>query len=193
MHTPGSIAPIALAAAVGLVSLTAPARAEDAFIFKGGVMRSTHDEQSIDNADRGLASTSDNTYAVAWEKRLSRDHAMGVELVRFNTDWQGPGAAKGEIKSRIVMFTVKRYLPQPGNLYPFVGVGIGGAHATVSGLDFDPAIGLALQVGGGIEWRGELLGLYGEVKGLYANPGNAFGDDINNSGVGAFAGVSLRF
>ena len=184
-------------ALIGLCGLTAPAtvlaQAEDAFIFKGGVLRQTHDEQVIDNANRSLANTSDNTFAIAWEKRLDRDRAMGVEVVRFNTDWQGPGAAKGVIKSRVVMFTAKRYLPQPGNLYPFVGVGIGGAHATVSGLNFDPAIGLALQVGGGVEWRGELVGLYGEVKGLYADAGNTSGDDINNSGIGAFVGVSLRF
>ena len=180
-------------ALVGLASLTAPAMAEDAFILKGGVVHHTRDEQVIDTANRSLANTSDNTFAIAWEKRLDRDRAMGIELVRFNTDWRGPGTAKGVIKTRAVMFTAKRYLPQPNNLYPFVGVGIGGAHATVSGLDFDPAIGLALQVGGGVEWRGELVGLYGEVKGLYADAGNASGDDINNSGIGAFVGVSLRF
>lgn len=183
----------ALTVLIALSGFTLPAAAEDAFIFKGGVIRRTHDEQNIDNANRALASSSENTHALAWEKRLQGDRAMGVELVRFNTDWRGPGAATGQIKSRVVMFTVKRYLPQPGNLYPFVGVGIGGAHATVSGLNFDPALGLALQVGGGVEWRGELVGLYGEVKGLYANAGNTWGDDINNSGIGAFVGVSLRF
>lgn len=176
-----------------LYGLGAPARADDAFIFKTGVMRHAHTEQDIDNARRALDDTSDDAYALAWEKRLERDRALGVELVRFNTAWQGPAAARGEIKSRIVMFTAKRYLPQPGNWYPFVGVGIGGAHATISGLDFDPAIGLALQVGGGVEWRSELLGVYAEVKGLYAKPGNTFGDDINNSGVGAFVGISFRY
>lgn len=184
---------IALTTLMALSGYISPVAAEDAFIFKGGVFQRTHDEQNIDNANRTLASTSDNTFAIAWEKRMRGDRAMGVEFVRFNTEWRGPGAAAGEIKSRAVMFTVKRYLPQPGNLYPFVGVGIGAAHATISGLNFDPALGLALQVGGGLEWRGELLGLYGEVKGLYANPGNAWGDDINNSGIGAFVGVSLRF
>lgn len=183
----------ALTLLIGLYGLTAPARAEDAFIFKTGAMRHTHTDQDIDNARRALDSTSDEAYAIAWEKRMERDRALGVELVRFNTAWRGPAAAQGTIKSRIVMFTAKRYLPQPGNWYPFVGVGIGGAHASISGLDFDPAIGLALQVGGGIEWRSELLGLYGEVKGLYAKPGNTFGDDIDNSGIGAFVGVSLRY
>lgn len=181
---------IALAGLMG--TYAGAAQAEDAFIFKGGVMHLMHDEQTIDNASRGFDRRSDQAYAIAWERRMQRDRALGVELVRANTAWHGPGAAQGTVKSRIVLFTVKRYLPQPGNWYPFVGVGVGGAHATVSGLNFDPAIGLALQVGGGVEWRGELLGLYGEVKGLYAEPGNTFGDDIDNSGIGAFVGVSLR-
>lgn len=187
MRTLGLIAFTGLMATHGLA-----AQAEDAFIFKSGVMHYTHDEQAIDNASRTLDRTSDQAYGLAWEKRLPRDRAFGVELVRANTAWHGPGTAQGRIKSRSVLFTAKRYLPQPGNWYPFVGVGIGGTHATVSGLNFDPAIGLALQVGGGVEWRGELLGLYGEVKGLYAKPGNTFGDDIDNSGIGAFIGVSLR-
>lgn len=183
----------ALTVLMMLLSFALPATAEDAFIFKGGAMARTHDEQNIDNANRTLASSSKNTYAIAWEKRREGGRAIGVELIRFNTEWRGPDTATGNIKSRIAMFTVKRYLPQPGSFYPFVGVGIGGAHATVSGLNFDPALGLALQVNGGVEWRGELLGLYGEVKGLYANAGNTWGDDINNSGIGAFLGVSLRF
>jgi hypothetical protein len=37
------------------------------------------------------------------------------------------------------------------------------------------------------------VGLYTELKGLYAELGNFGGDDVNVSGVGLFVGLSILF
>lgn len=181
------------AAGVLTVALSAgDAFAEDAFIFKGGVFNLARDPQTIDGVERRFDDSGDDVYAFAWEKRRRDAAALGIEYLRYTHDWQA-AASRGSAKSRALLFTVKRYQEIRGLMYPFVGVGVGLTHADFSNLPFDSALGLALQLSAGAEWRWPIFGLYAEVKGLYGNPGDLYGDDYNNSGIGAFGGFTFRF
>lgn len=177
----------------GLLGMLAlPAHAEDAFIFKGGMFNLARDPQTINDVERDLDENGDDVYAFAWEKRRRDAVALGVEYVRFTHDWRSANT-RGSAKSRAVLFTVKRYQDTGTLLYPFVGVGVGLAHADLSSMPFDSALGLALQLSAGAEWRWPIFGLYAEIKGLYGNPGEIYGDDYSSSGIGAFGGFTFRF
>ena len=172
--------------------LPAFAHAESAFILKTGLFELSHENQSINGIQRAVGEDTEHAFALAWEKRRPDGVALGVEFLRFGSDWRSPGAS-GDISARALMFTMKRYQETALAIYPFLGRGIGGMYSNASGLDFDSGFGPALQLSGGIELRSEMAGLYAEIRGLYAEAGNFWGDEVNLSGVGAFAGLSLRF
>lgn len=184
---------LSLSAAVLFATAQGVAAEESALILKVGGFQVSHDAQTIDGAPRVLDDSADDVYGIAWEARHNDGAAFGVEFFRFTNDWTGPGAAHGDTHARALMFTMKKYMLPTGNVYPFIGAGVGAMHATVGGLDFDPALGLALQLVGGAEVRFDSVGLYAELRGLYAEPGNVWGDDINLSGIGLSAGLSILF
>lgn len=163
-------------------------------MFKTGVFSLSHDPQTINDRNRDLDEDSDNIVGFAWEKRPDPDKAaFGVEFFRLDNTWVGPGTANGEVRTRVLLFTAKRYQETVAFIYPYVGVGMGVVHANASGMDFDPGLGLALQVSGGVEFRWQIFGIYTELKGLYAKSGDFWGDEMNASGIGAFAGLTFRF
>lgn len=178
--------------AVALLACSSAAWAEEsALMLKFGGFQLSHDAQTIDNAPRAFDDSADDVYGLAWEARHNDGAAFGVEFFRFTNDWSGAGG--GDANARGLMFTMKKYMLPSGNVYPFIGAGVGAVHATVGGLDFDPALGLALQLVGGAEVRFDSVGLFAELKGLYAEPGSIWGDDINLSGIGFSGGLSILF
>lgn len=184
---------LSLSAAALLASAQCVLAEESALMLKVGGFQLSHDAQTIDSAARAFDDSADDVYGLAWEARHNDGAAFGVEFFRFTNEWEGPGTARGDTNARGLMFTMKKYMLPAGNVYPFIGAGVGALHATVGGLDFDPALGLALQLVGGAELRFDSVGLYAELKGLYAEPGNIWGDDINLSGIGLFGGLSILF
>ncbi len=176
-----------------LLGLSLIARAENALTVKTGTFKASHNTQILDNASRSIDDDGKNIIGLSWEDRAGDGLAQGVEFVRYDNRWHSPGA-DGDITSRLLMFTVKKYQDR-GQFHPYLGAGIGLAHANVagSGINFNPAIGLALQIVGGVEVRFEGVGLYTELKGLYAAPGDLIGDDVNVSGMGLFVGLSILF
>lgn len=186
-------AALSLSAALLLAVIEGAAAEESALMLKVGGFQLSHDAQTIDSAPRAFDDSADDVYGIAWEARHNDGAAFGVEFFRFTNDWVGPGNARGDSHARGLMFTMKKYMLPSGNIYPFIGAGVGALHATVGGLDFDPALGLALQLVGGAEIRFDSVGLYAELKGLYAEPGNVWGDDINLSGIGLSGGLSILF
>lgn len=169
-----------------------PAFAENAFTIKTGNFNLTHDQQDIDGANgRNIEESADNVYGFAWEHRRFDGTAYGAEFIRFDNDWASPGAS-GTATSHVLLFTAKRYVQTATIVFPYLGMGAGLVHAQVDGLDFDPGLGVALQLAGGVEFRWQAMGIYTEIKGLYAETG-LLGDELNSSGVGAFVGATLRF
>ncbi len=175
------------------IGFSTTAAAEDAVILKTGIHRLSHDPQSISDNERDLDASADTVLGLAWERRTREQNAYGVEFTRFNNDWRNPGNAQGTIKSRLLMATLKRYQEISVITYPYVGVGAGLIDASASGMNFKSALGLALQIDAGVEFRWDLFGIYTELRGLYAQAGDFWGDRFNASGIGLFAGVSLRF
>ncbi|HLQ24935.1 MAG TPA: hypothetical protein VK138_03545 [Acidiferrobacterales bacterium] len=177
-----------------LLSFGLVAQAENAVIIKTGTFKLSHDTQMLDNLSRSIDDNAKNVYGLAWEDRAGDGLAQGLEFMRYTNRWHAPPAADGDITSRLLMFTLKKYQDH-GLYHPYLGAGVGLAHADVGGggINFHPSIGLALQVIGGVELRWEGAGLYTELKALYAEPGNFVGDDVNVSGVGLFVGLSILF
>jgi len=165
------------------------AHADNALIIKTGKFKLSHDTQTLDGLPRSIDDDAKNVLGLAWEERAGDGLAQGFEFARYTNHW-----TDGEITSRLFMFTLKKYQDR-GLYHPYLGAGIGLVHANMSGggINFRPSIGLAFQVVGGVEFRWEGVGLYTELKGLYAEPGNFVGDDINVSGLGVFVGLSILF
>jgi hypothetical protein len=172
---------------VGLV-----AHAENALILKAGKFKLSHDSQTLDGLPRSFDDAK-NVLGLVWEDRAGDGLAQGVEFARYTNRWHLP-SEDGDITARLLMFTLKRYQDH-GLYHPYLGAGIGIAHANSSGggINFSPSIGLALQVVGGVELRWEGVGLYTELKALYAEPGDFVGDNVNVSGLGLAVGVSILF
>lgn len=168
------------------------AHAESALIVKAGNFKVTHNQQDLDGFTRTINEEAKSPLGIGWEQRDADGVAQGAEFLRFNTDWNGGG--QGRIATRSLLYTIKRY-QEYGRTNPYLGAGIGVMHANSrgGGIDFEPALGLALQLMGGVEFRWEGVGAYAEIKGLYSEPGSVFGDDINLSGVGVFLGFSILF
>lgn len=175
-----------------LLLAAAPVVAEEAFTIKVGSFNLTHDRQHLDGAERSIEEGGDNVYAFAWERRHFEGTAYGLEFIRFDHDWQGPGSARGEVNTNVLLITAKRYVQTATTMFPYLGMGAGVVQANVDGLGFDAGLGLALQLAGGVEFRWQAAGLYTEVKGLYAETG-ILGDEVNSSGIGIFVGATLRF
>lgn len=179
------------AALLGIV----PAQAEEAALMvKLGRISVSHSSQDLDGAKRDV-DDSRRTYALAYEQRTNDGVAYGGEWITYKNRWNGPGNASGEFNSNVLLFTLKKYMPplQGGQIYPYVGAGAGVVHASASGLNYDPSLGLALQLDGGVEVRWQSVGLYTEVRALYAHPGTLWGNQSDSSGIGLFAGLSIIF
>jgi hypothetical protein len=169
------------------------AQAENALIIKTGKFKLSHDTQTLDGLPLSFDDDARNVLGLAWEDRAGDGLAQGVEFARYTNRWHLP-PADGDITARLLMFTLKKYQDH-STYYPYLGAGIGLAHANAGGggINFRPSIGLALQVVGGVELRWEGAGLYTELKALYAEPGDFVGDNINTSGVGLYVGLSILF
>lgn len=183
--------PLAVFAASLLGSATVHAE-EAALMVKLGRISVAHSEQDLDGARRSI-DDSRHTYALAYEQRTNDGVAYGSEWMTYTNRWSGPGSANGEFKSNVLLFTLKKYMPPSGQIYPYAGAGIGMVHASANGLNYDPSLGLALQLDGGVEVRWQSVGLYTEIKGLYAHPGTFWGNQSDSSGIGVFAGLSILF
>lgn len=184
---------LSLSTAVLVAAAQGAAAEESALMLKVGGYQLSQESQIIDYATRAFDDSADDVYSIAWEARHNDGAAFGVEFLQFTNDWASADNVSGDAHARGLMFTMKKYMLPIGSVYPFIGAGFGALHATVGGLDFDPALGVALQLVGGAEIRWDSVGLYTEVKGLYAEPGSIWGDDINLSGIGLFGGLSILF
>lgn len=180
---------------VVLASLCACAQAyaENVVIIEGGTLETAHSTQSFAGTQRNLGSRTDNLYGLSWEQRNFDDVAVGAELLRSSVGWSAPGAT-GSVSTQDVLVTLRKYHEYSPNTRPFVGVGAGLSHATFGGgLGLGSALGPALELEGGAEFHTQGIGLFVELKALYAEPGALYGTRVNLSGIGPLAGLSLTF
>lgn len=164
--------------------------ADFALIFKGGHADLVHERQVLNSMERTFDRTSEDALGVAWEiRKKEKGTALGMEYIRYRHLYTPPDT--GEAKARVLMFSAKEYLGKTF-LRPFIGLGVGVGHTSVTGgANVDPDLALALQVAGGLELRFQHLGLYAEIKGVHFD-GDSHGQ-YDPSSRGVFAGISMSF
>jgi len=185
-------APLALA--LGL-SFSTTANADPvALIIKTGSYTLSDESQRISNITLTFEDKADGLFGLELEWRQPTGTAFGLELLRFTNDWRSNVGTRGDNDTLALLFNVKKYFNASKVVRPYIGAGIG-----VASVDFTGPGGsasgedLALQAMGGIEFRGQKVGFYTEVKYLSSKPEDDVGANINVSGTGLFAGLSIFF
>lgn len=180
--------------ALACLLLTAPsAFAQDALILTVGAMNAAHTQQMIAGTDDTLQSVTTSAYGLAWEKRHYNGIAYGAEYLIYNNKIAS-AARHGTATSRLLMLTLKKYHRPWAHVYPYVGASAGLVTTSVTGVRGHTGIGPALEVDGGVEFEwAHSLGIYTELRGLYAPSGALYGTHLNVSGVGLYVGLSLLF
>lgn len=183
---------IILVLAYGLFGIPA-ALAQDALILSIGAMHLAHDQQTVAGQDGVLQAGASGAYGVAWEKRHYNGIAYGAEYLIYNNAISA-GGRSGNVTSRLLMLTLKKYHRPWAHVYPYVGVSAGLADTSLSGVNGGTGVGPALEIDGGVEFEwARSIGLYTELRGLYVPGGVVYGTKVNVSGVGLYAGLSLLF
>lgn len=163
-----------------------------ALILGGGILGLSSDTQTI----VGVGLEFDDQpvmYGGALEWRTATGLALGVELFGYRSDYRSQGGMGGEAQTVVVVGTVKKYVRAAPHVYPYLGLGLGSAAVTLSGPIAGSSSGFALQGIGGVEWLWRRLGFYTQVKWLSARTEDDAGQEVDMSGRGIFAGLTLRF
>ncbi len=173
---------------------TKPGRDWDfALIARAGTFNIANGNQVI----AGFASTFDtaskSVFGVEAEWRKKSGIAVGGELFHYNNDLPSSGSipnAQQEVLA--IMVNAKYYFRVANSFYPFVGAGVGQAHASYSGSFKGNATGLAYQGLAGMEFRFNRIGVNVQYRYLDSTTGDA-GKEVKVGGSGVLAGVSIVF
>lgn len=172
------------------------AQAETGFTLKGGVMNLWDDTQTINGNPEKLDDPSKRTFAVGWEHRRRNGAAFGMEYLNYRNEFTPPGATSaGLAKAEVLQFIARKYFLRAPVVHPFLGIGIGTSHTTVS-YDTPTAYTkydwtLALQINGGVEFRlDQNFSTLVEIKTLYSDVDSVHYDP---SATGVFIGATVLF
>lgn len=177
---------------------TSAGRAGVTLIFKGGSFSLGSDVQNI-NAQSGGVPTSFQTtfggsasaFGMEAEWRSRNGWAFGGEAMVHSHEFTTvPVVTLGQGDMRVVSVLVnaKKYFRPEAIVQPYLGAGIGIAVVSMSGQLEGTTTGYSMQAMGGVAFRWEHIGLYTEAK-FQANKT----PDVDASGTGLFAGLSVHF
>lgn len=165
-----------------------------ALIVKAGSFKLSDESQSISGLPLTFDDKASGVFGGELEWRTKENVAFGAELLLYSNDWRSGASTTGDNDTLALMVNAKRYFAVSKNVFPFVGAGLGlasvdfsGPGGSASGSDF------AMQAMVGIEFRAEKIGFYTEAKYLTSKPEDDVGAEINVTGVGLFAGLSVMF
>lgn len=172
-----------------------PAMADPvALIIKAGSFKLSDESQSISGISLTFDDKASGVFGGELEWRTKENVAFGAELLLYSNDWRSGVGTTGDNDTLALMVNAKRYFAVSKNVFPFVGAGVGfasvdftGPGGSASGSD------LAVQAMAGIEFRADKIGFYTEAKYLTSKPEDDFGAEIDVTGVGLFAGLSITF
>lgn len=177
---------------------TGEARSGVTLIFKGGSFSLGSSAQNINADSGGVPTTFQTTFggsasALGLEAEWrSRDGwAFGGEaMVRSHEFTTVPAVplGTGEMQVVSVLVNAKKYFRPEAIVQPYLGAGIGIALVSMSGQLEGTTAGYSMQAMGGVAFRWEHIGLYTEAK-YQANKT----PDVDASGTGLFAGMSVHF
>ncbi len=184
---------VAIAIACGV---STPALADSvAVILKAGSFSVSKDRQTIDGGDIELDDSASGVFGIEGEWRQNNGLAFGIEYVQFENEISAPSVVgSGTMDTSVLLLNLKKYFRPTATVNPYIGAGFGAVGIDFSGdIITGSAGGLALQAIGGVEFRFDKVGFYTELKALYAEAEDDFGEKAKASGSGAFAGVSISF
>lgn len=174
-------------------SLIPAAFAEDALIVSLGAFHIAHTTQSVDGAQAHFSAGTNNDYSIAWEQRHYNGIAYGAQYTIFSGHVTQQ-AVRGSMTTRLFMATLKRYIHPWPHTYPFIGASVGLADVSYGDFNTRTGVGPAFAINGGVEFElAHMIGLYTEIRGLYAQGGDIYGANTNVSGVGVYEGLSFLF
>jgi hypothetical protein len=192
---PASVLSIAGLVLASLMATAPPARADGAVLLKVGGVRLGDENQFLAGTNRKFENSSARTFSVAWEARKRRSGAaFGVEYLIYRHDFT-PGAlitGEGQAKTQTLMFRATKYFGR-ADVRPFIGVGFGPGHTSVSGTNLDPEINLMLQAAAGVEFRVENFSFLVEARALHNDSDGETGNEYDPSGTGLFGGIGFLF
>ncbi len=144
--------------------------------------------QTFNFSSAGLA------YGLEGEYRLENGFAFGMEVLGYSQDYTVTGfPLGGDMAVTNIFFNAKKYF-RPGSIaQPYLGAGIGAATSSFGGALTGSAGGTAIQGMAGIAFRWQQFGIYTEFKYASAKVEDASGEQVDVSGTGLFAGLSVYF
>ncbi len=179
----------------GVFALTSsPALAGGAMIMKTGKVQLWDDSQNLGDQPLTFDDSSWRTFALAWEHRGRRGMGLGVEYITYRHSYLPSTSGDGQAKTQIVLFSARKYFDASSIVHPFVGLGMGLGHTSVTGgARIGPDVNFEVQANTGIEFRFDNVGFYMELKGLYNDSSGPSGNNYDPSGTGVFGGMSFIF
>ncbi len=164
-------------------------------ILKAGTLTLTDDIQTLFGIDRSFDDNASGVYAVEGLYQLPHAITIGGEVISYSTEFTTSGLSdKHDVDVLEIFFNAKKYFRTDRRIQPFIGAGLGGAQADVSGPSISGDVsGVAFQVMAGVEFRIKRVGLQVEVKHISADIEDDNNEKFDVSGTGIFLGVRVHF
>lgn len=173
-----------------------PAAADSvAFIAKAGTFSISKDRQVIDGGSVIVDDGASGVFGLELEWRQANGIALGLEYVQYENDVSATGSSlRSTMDTSAILGNAKKYFRPMATVNPYIGAGIGAATIDFNGnLITGSAGGLAAQVMGGVEFQSGKVGVYTELKYLYAEAEDDSNNKAKGTGTGAFAGIRILF
>jgi len=164
-------------------------------MVKTGVMTVSNTTQFIVGEDRSFDSSTSAPTALDAYYQFASGLTVGGEYMQYTANFTSVGLSDThEVDVTLLMATLKQYFRTDSSLQPFIGAGIGSVTTDISGpAVIGDASGLAYQLMGGIEYRFNNFGVFGEVKYINAVSKSDNEEKVDVSGIGILTGIALHF
>jgi len=165
-----------------------------AVMLKVGTLSLAATTQFIVATDRSFDDSS-SPFGIEAYYQFSSGMTVGGELMQYTTNFTTVGLNDNhDVDVTLLMANVRQYFRRDTDLQIFIGVGLGSVKTDVSGPSVTSnASGLAYQLMGGVEYRFDNIGVFGEIKYIDAVSKSDDDEKIDVSGTGIFAGVVFHF
>ncbi len=163
-------------------------------MLKLGTMTLSEDTQFIVSADRSF-DDSVSPYGIEAYYQYPSGLTLGGEVLSYSASFTTVGQTdQHDVDVFLITANVKQYFRSESNLQPYIGAGLGSASTEISGPNVaGDATGIAYQLLGGLEYRGDDVGFFGEIKYIDAAAESDNNETVDVSGIGIFAGFAFHF
>jgi len=156
--------------------------------IKTGSYRISEATQNIGGTTVTFDDSSSSVFSVEYERGFGKDLSWGVEVLSYSNDIIA-GSSASDASTAIVMGTVRKYFDVSKHVQPYIGAGAGVSVVTI----FGSGSGLAFQGMAGVKFPFDSISAILEYKFVSSEPEDDFGDSVDISGSGIFAGIAINF